>query len=628
MAVTNPSALALAEPERHVLDAWLAAFVQGWHEGALAVRVQSLPALADALRFPALVEMVKLDLRRQWQQGRRPSLESYLESYPQLGTPYTVPADLIQAEYEARQQAGEAADLAEFARRFPGRIDELRRLIGQAQETTSFAVEEQGQATPPPAAADRSARVRPDADEREAMNPPAAGGLPEQFGRYRIIRKLGKGGMGTVYLAHDTQFDRPVALKVPHFGPDDGPEVVERFYREARAAAVMHHPNFCPVYDVGAIDGTPYLTMAYLEGRSLAEVVRDGPLPPDRAAALTRTLAAALDAAHRRGVIHRDLKPSNVLLTESGEPVVLDFGLARRTGRGDVRLTQTGAVVGTPAYVAPEQLAGKGEPTPACDIYSLGALFYELLTGRPPFVGPLDVVLAQALLEEPAPPSSLRPEVSPALDAACRRALAKKPEDRFVSMAAFAAALAPEETGAQATSAALVVERESTLSLPAPPPLPSWRRRWRRWLWASAAALLLAVGLLWYFNTNYGTAQVKVDTSGAEILVDGARQDNPADIRLPVGEHTLVVKFHGVAMATKTFTIHRGKREVLQVDIADQIAKDPALEAFRRFSGLTEGIFGTIGRAANEQHEGFEKGMKNPPFDFEKAIKDLPKIPD
>ncbi len=226
MPATNPSALALSESDRQVLDTWLAEFDRSWHCEALAERVQELSALPAALHFPALVEMVKLDLGRQWQQGRRLSLESYLEAHTRLGTPYTVPADLIQAEYEARQRLGETPDLADFAQRFPGRIDELRRLLNLARETTSLAAEQQRQATPPPPLV-----TSPSGPSQPIQS---AGSLPEQFGRYRIIRKLGQGGMGTVYLAHDAQFDRPVALKVPHFSADDGPEVIERFYREAR----------------------------------------------------------------------------------------------------------------------------------------------------------------------------------------------------------------------------------------------------------------------------------------------------------------------------------------------------------------------------------------------------------
>src|SRR5262249_43243391 len=148
--------------------------------------------------------------------------------------------------------------------------------------------------------------------------------LPERFGRYRIVRRLGAGGMGTVYLAHDTQLDRAVALKVPSFSAQD-PTALERFYREARAPATLDHPNPCPVHDVGQVDGTHYLTMAYIEGESLADRLGKGPAPSQReAAALVRQVALALAEAHARGVIHRDLKPSNVMLNRRGEPVVMD----------------------------------------------------------------------------------------------------------------------------------------------------------------------------------------------------------------------------------------------------------------------------------------------------------------
>jgi predicted Ser/Thr protein kinase len=597
MAATHPSALALSVPERQVLEAWLAAFDQAWHGGALAERVQALSALSPALHFPALVEMVKRDLARQWQHGHRVSLLKYLEAYPQLGSPYTVPADLILAEYEARRGAGEAPDLIEFARAYPGRLDELRRLLDQARETTSLAAEEPRQATPPP---EPSVRPRP-----------AAGGLPEQFGRYRIIRKLGQGGMGTVYLAHDAQFDRPVALKVPHFSPDDGPEVVERFYREARAAAVLHHPNFCPVYDVGAIDGTPYLTMAYLEGRSLAEIVREGPLPPEQAAAVTRTLAAALAKAHERGVIHRDLKPSNVLLTDGGDPVILDFGLARRIGRGDVRLTQSGALVGTPAYVAPEQLSGKGEATPSCDIYSLGALFYELLTGRPPFLGALDAVLAQVLLDEPPPPSSLRPQIGRHLDAVCLKALAKKPAERYASMTDFAAALTERRE-------VVTLPHDSTLAMPAPPPLPSRRRPWL-WALTGAAAILLAVGasVVWYVKTNEGTVQVLVDIPDAEVEIDGVKyNDERRGVSLPVGEHTAVVYYRRVPLEKKSFLVRRGQREVVQFELA---RSDPATEMIKSFTNFSGGMMNLVNKASAEHGAGLEEMQKN--------LKDFGKIP-
>src|SRR4051794_15788499 len=187
---------------------------------------------------------------------------------------------------------------------------------------------------------------------------PGAGPLPEVFGKYRLVRKLGQGGMGAVYLAHDTQLDRDVALKVPHLGEEAGPEVLARFLREARAAAKLHHPNVCPIHEVGEVNGAPYFTMPLIEGPSLSAVLRaNGPLGQREAAALVARVAQALALAHGRGVVHRDLKPSNILLDARGEPVVTDFGLAR-VAEGRSRLTPSGAVLGTPAYMPPEQARG------------------------------------------------------------------------------------------------------------------------------------------------------------------------------------------------------------------------------------------------------------------------------
>jgi predicted Ser/Thr protein kinase len=276
------------------------------------------------------------------------------------------------------------------------------------------------------------------------MNPtpkPAPRELPAPFGRYRLLRLLGQGGMGTVYLAHDAQLDRPVALKIPHFTAADGPRPRERFYREARAAATLHHPNVCPVYDVGDQDGTPYLTMAFIEGKPLAQLARARPLTPRQSAALVRKLALALHEAHRKGIIHRDLKPENVMIDRRGEPVVMDFGLARRV-RGDARLTRQGDVFGTPAYMPPEQANGDPDAMgPACDIYSLGMILYELLAGRLPFRGDALAVLVQVLAEKPPAPSTFHPGLDPALEAVCLKAIAKDPADRHRSMADLAAAL-------------------------------------------------------------------------------------------------------------------------------------------------------------------------------------------
>lgn len=272
--------------------------------------------------------------------------------------------------------------------------------------------------------------------------------LPAQFGRYRLEKLLGKGGMGAVYLAHDTQLDRRVALKVPRFGPDDDAGC-ERFLREARAAATLHHPNLCPVFDVGELDGVYYLTMAFIDGHPLSAYIRnDKFLPPTQAAWLVQTLALALQDAHDQGIIHRDLKPANIMIGRKKQPVVMDFGLARREASGDERLTHSGAIMGTPAYMPPEQVNGDvAAMGPCCDIYSLGVILYELLTGRRPFDGPIGTLMARILTETPTPPSQLRPELDPALDAICLRALAKRPQNRYPSMREFAADLEAWQAG-------------------------------------------------------------------------------------------------------------------------------------------------------------------------------------
>ncbi len=271
---------------------------------------------------------------------------------------------------------------------------------------------------------------------------PTATTLPEQFGRYRVVRKLGEGGMGAVYLAEDGQLGRKVAIKVPYFGPEDGPEVIERFYREARVAAGIEHANICAVYDVGQIDGVHYLSMPFIDGVSLAQRLdRKQPWPPERAAALVVRLATALHAVHQRGVMHRDLKPQNILLRAGDDPVIMDFGLARALGQGD-RLTRTGAVVGTPAYMSPEQVLGDPRTIGcATDIYSLGVILYELLTGQLPFPGPGPALFGQILHAEAQSPSGVRPGLDRTLDAVCRKAMAKQPAERYASMAEFAAAL-------------------------------------------------------------------------------------------------------------------------------------------------------------------------------------------
>jgi WD40 repeat protein len=285
------------------------------------------------------------------------------------------------------------------------------------------------------------------------------------LGRFELRRELGRGGFGVVWLAHDAQLDRDVALKVPRADVLEDPELRERFLREARAAAALDHPNVVPLYEAGEVGSVCYIASAYCPGTNLAAWLRQRaePVPAREAALLVATLADGVEHAHSRGVVHRDLKPANVLLvdrraskdacpSEEGrqgclqyEPKITDFGLAKllegEPGASAAGVqTESGAIVGTPCYMAPEQAGGHSrEVGPAADIYALGAILYEVLTGRPPFQGEtvLDILL-QVRTQEPVPPGSLRPKLPRDLETICLKCLQKEPQRRYGSAEALA----------------------------------------------------------------------------------------------------------------------------------------------------------------------------------------------
>jgi serine/threonine protein kinase len=264
----------------------------------------------------------------------------------------------------------------------------------------------------------------------------------EAFGRYQITRLLGRGAMGAVYLAYDTQLQRYVALKTPSL--EKNPLIVERFMREARAAAQLRSPFVCPVYDVGQFSGIYYLSMAFIDGQPLRQAINERRFKDSKAiAAVVAKIARGLQKAHESGIIHRDLKPDNIMIDLDGEPIVMDFGLARRVD-DDIQLTTPGRLLGTPAYMSPEQVEGDSDKIGlATDIYSLGVILYQILTDRLPFKGSLTSVLRQIANEDPERPSAINAQLGAdsLLEKVCLKLMAKSPADRYASMAELAQTL-------------------------------------------------------------------------------------------------------------------------------------------------------------------------------------------
>jgi serine/threonine-protein kinase len=310
--------------------------------------------------------------------------------------------------------------------------------------------------------------------------------------RYALERELGRGGMATVYLVRDVKHKRLVALKVLH------PELAaalgaERFQREIEFAARLQHPHILTVLDSGEATGQLWFTMPYVEGESLrSRLRRERQLPVEEALRIATETARALDYAHRQGVMHRDIKPENILLTKDGDTLVADFGIARALAGADERLTETGMSLGTPAYMSPEQASGEKAIDARTDVYSLGCVLYEMLSGEPPYTGPTAQVIIMKRFTEPVPSvRTARPHVPEALDQVIQRALAPIPADRFATSREFARALQPSGTAATSapTSVATPVTSPPALSPPPPPPVSSARR-------LPVTAIALGVGFI------------------------------------------------------------------------------------------------------------------------------------
>ena len=278
----------------------------------------------------------------------------------------------------------------------------------------------------------------PNGEPASATPTPPAPGAPPSPMNLEILERLGEGAMGVVYRARQVTLKRVVALKMIHSGARADPKQIARFRTEVQAVARLSHPNFVQIYEIGEWDGRPYFTMEHVNGGSLARKLSSGPLAVRQAAQLVETLAVAMSIAHEHGIVHRDLKPANILLTLDGQPKITDFGLAKINTGQDPGQSRSGAIVGTPSYMAPEQAQGSGSSA-SSDIYSLGATLYETLTGRPPFrAATVYGTLVQVMNQEPIPPGRLRPKLPRDLETICLKCLEKEPHRRYATAEALA----------------------------------------------------------------------------------------------------------------------------------------------------------------------------------------------
>jgi serine/threonine protein kinase len=392
------------------------------------VSAQSQPGEESRLlELGRQVDRVCTAFEAAWKAGQRPRIEGYLPAGPEEQRAALL-RELVLLEADYRRRAGEEPQLEEYARRFAElELPWLAAALAPPPAETG----------PEEAPAAGGGTPRSDAAAAEAGTP-AAG---YAFGRatlsaYEILGGLGRGGMGIVYKARRTDLGRLVAVKVMLLGNYDDPAAVLRFRAEAVKLARAEHPNIVQVYEVGEEGERCFFSMEFCAGGSLADRLRGQPLPPREAARLLETISRAVHAAHQRGIVHRDLKPANVLFTGEGVPKVADFGLAMGLD-AEVGMTmyRSGAILGTPSYMAPEQAAGRTkEIGPAADVYALGAILYECLTGRPPIQGEtaLDTV-RQVIGDEPVPPALLQAAVPRDLETICLKCLHKAPDRRYGS---------------------------------------------------------------------------------------------------------------------------------------------------------------------------------------------------
>jgi len=501
----------------------------------------------------------------------------------------------ILAEYLKRKDAGQEVSQDAMLKAYPDHADELR---------SYFAGEALMNAGAPAFAATKLSPIPVPSESRETLRPGAIHSdtasefTSRKFGRYQLLRPLGEGAMGSVYLALDTTLDRQVALNIPKIEGTANAEFMARFAREAKAAASLKHPNICSVYDTGEHEGTSYITMDFIDGVPLSRFIGSEKLQSvDSILYMITTIAEAVGHAHSKGVIHRDLKPGNILIDADFKPHVTDFGLARRAGGAadESRITQEGLLIGTPAYMAPEQVKGEQSKVgPQSDIYSLGVILFELLTCRLPFEGKMPEMLAKVLRDDPPVPSRIRKDLTNDVDELCLKMLQKEPERRFASIMDVISGFAEvrRKIREDAVPCKNVTARPKTTLAIEKTLQASFLRK--PMIVAALVGLITLIPIFYcvimYLKSGNQIIAVHVDDEWLKLLggeltlmVDGnsrtiSAQTKTGDalaVTVSLGPHTFSVK-HGdtVVHDPKTFQIERDGRRVLHIRKEDLTLSD------------------------------------------------------